>query len=168
MKSKDILTALSNRFVPPKWCFLTEIQLEPGFSNQRRVDGVAINSWPSGKYGHSILGFEIKVSRADFGNDIKDPEKFRQTYKFCDRAYYVCPDGLLDILEIPQDAGLITVKESLEVEIWESRFVKKTTDIPRALLASIARKMDPRHYEWKMTLMKRQHAREIRRITRGY
>lgn len=50
--------------------------------------------------------YEIKVSRADFLNDIKT-SKWRNYLPHCHRFYFATPTGLIDKKEIPEEAGWI-------------------------------------------------------------
>jgi hypothetical protein len=170
MKTKDIIKALHGRFPSPEWAFFTEFQAEPGFASRtRRMDAVAINCWPSGPWGHSILGFEVKVSKADFKKDREDPTKFPETYKICDRAYYVAPKGLLDGFEIPHQAGLIEVDEKTgEVTIMEHTFKRRGPDPPRSFLAAIARRCDPQQYETRLRMAQRTHLDKIEELKRKH
>jgi hypothetical protein len=167
LKTSEVLEALSQNYPAPEWCLLTEFQPEPGYSgSQKRVDAVAIYAWPSGKYGHSILGFEIKISRADFLNDKKNPNKFIKTYEHCDYAYYVCPEGLIKIEEVPYNAGLIWVNTDKTLNIIKETFVvKKTTTVNRKFFAAIARRSDTRQHKLDKENMAKEHKRELRDIT---
>lgn len=62
--------------------------------------------WPSN--GHLIHGFEIKVSRGDFLNEMKDPTKAQAVFQFCDRWSLVTPSGLVKADELPAPWGLMT------------------------------------------------------------
>ena len=52
-----------------------------------------------------IVGYEIKISRADFSRD----RKWRNYLQYCHLFYFVTPYGLLDPREIPEEAGLCYV-----------------------------------------------------------
>ena len=49
------------------------------------------------------IGYEIKVSRSDFVND----EKWRGYLPYCNEFYFVCPSGLIQPEELPDDTGLL-------------------------------------------------------------
>lgn len=57
--------------------------------------------------GCPATSYEIKVSRADFQKDIKQPLKQRGARLFSDQFYFVTPPGLLRPEEIPDWAGLL-------------------------------------------------------------
>lgn len=71
--------------------------------------------------------FEIKVSKSDFKADFKKKKKHEKyadksrTYK-PNRFYYVVPDGLIDVKDVPTYAGLIYICESASAPM---KYVKK-------------------------------------------
>ena len=157
LKTADILEALSKYYAAPEWSILTEFQPEPGYSGStRRADAVVVNCWPSGKFGHAILGFEIKVSRADFLNDVKDPSKFKDTYKHCDKAFYAAPKGMIHWSELPPNTGLFEVGPNGEI-FPDDTFVKTMKDVNRRFFAAVARRADDRQMRYKMEGMKKSH-----------
>lgn len=56
----------------------------------------------------TLIGYEVKVSRSDFLNDNKWPEYL----KYCNELYFVCPYGLIDIAELPENVGLIVTTKN--------------------------------------------------------
>ena len=65
-----------------------------------RLDAWAMNrSWTR----HCTTGYEIKVSRQDFLNDVK----WRAYLDYCHCFYFVCPPKLIDPKELPEGVGLM-------------------------------------------------------------
>lgn len=83
-----------------------EVGNDTGFKVKRHADAVAIGIWPS--TGHQIHGFEIKISRGDFLNEMKAPEKSLPVFKHCHRWSLVTPPGLVKQDELPPNWGLMT------------------------------------------------------------
>ena len=80
MNTSDVYSALARRFSGQSWVTSTEITLvlppAPGRSYPiRRFDFVAANV-NSGR-SYVVVGVEVKVSRADFLAELRDPLKFR-------------------------------------------------------------------------------------------
>ena len=50
---------------------------------------------------------EVKVSRADFLSDMKNPDKLQAYWGISNYLYYACPEGLIEKNELPNDCGLI-------------------------------------------------------------
>lgn len=112
MTSADILTALRIRYYPPQWYLLSEVANGTGYKDKARetyADGVAINAYQTGKYGKEVHGFEIKVTRSDWQNELKDLEKSAEVRKFCDRWYVVAPEYIVKKDELPEGWGLIDI-----------------------------------------------------------
>jgi len=55
-----------------------------------------------------IIGYEIKISRADFRQD----RKWREYLQYCHLFYFVTPYGLIAPYEIPPEAGLCYVTKN--------------------------------------------------------
>lgn len=106
IKSADLKLALKRTFSSPGWQVFYEVGNDTGAMVSRHADAVAIGIWPSN--GHLIHGFEIKVSRADFLNEMKDPTKSQAVFQFCDRWSLVTPAGLVKADELPGPWGLMT------------------------------------------------------------
>jgi hypothetical protein len=54
------------------------------------------------------IGYEIKVSRADFSQD----QKWVEYLDYCHSFYFVCPAGLIKSSELPEDVGLLWMTRS--------------------------------------------------------
>lgn len=83
-----------------------EVGNDTGTKVTRHADAVAIGIWPS--TGHQIHGYEIKVSRGDFLNEMKQPEKSWPVMRFCHRWTLLTPPGLVKVDELPPNWGLQT------------------------------------------------------------
>lgn len=58
-------------------------------------------------YGRpDYVAYEVKASRADFLAD-RNAGKYQRYQSKVGRLYFACPAGMLKVLEIPQDAGLV-------------------------------------------------------------
>lgn len=106
LKSADLKLALKRAFPSPGWQVFYEVGNDTGSRVSRHADAVAMGIWPSN--GHLIHGFEIKVSRGDFLNEMKDPTKAQAVFQFCDRWSLVTPTGLVKADEVPGPWGLMT------------------------------------------------------------
>ena len=83
-----------------------EVGNDTGTKVTRHADAVAIGIWPS--TGHQIHGYEIKVSRGDFLNEMKNPQKAWPVMRFCHRWSLLTPPGLIKVDELPPNWGLQT------------------------------------------------------------
>lgn len=104
--SAHIKAALHKPFPAPGWRIFYEVGDDTGARVRRHADAVAMGIWPSN--GHQIHGFEIKVSRADFAAEMRDPTKSQAVFQYCDRWSLVVPSGLVKAEEVPAPWGLMT------------------------------------------------------------
>lgn len=69
-------------------------------SHHSKIDALAIRlSWSN----FGIIGYEIKVSKADFRRD----EKWRSYLPMCHQLYFAVAPGVCDVSEIPDNCGLV-------------------------------------------------------------
>lgn len=72
------------------------------YASHRRLDAWAMNrSWANA----CVTGYEIKVNRSDFLNDLK----WLDYLPLCNCLYFVCPSKLIQPAELPPEAGLMWV-----------------------------------------------------------
>jgi hypothetical protein len=92
-----------------EWIFLRELRVGTGFRNSaaQRLDAFALNC-----FSHTSMKrvcYEVKISRADFLCEIKQPLKRRIGLRYSNEFYFVTPAGLLNTSEIPIESGLVEV-----------------------------------------------------------
>lgn len=109
--------------------FLTEVKNgATHFANELLImDALAIKkSWAN----PCITGYEIKVSRQDFLRDEKWP-----AYKaLCHRFSFVCPKGLIEPSEIPEDVGLIWYNSEKQTLYTKRKSVYRNIEISAEML----------------------------------
>ena len=74
------------------------------------IDAFVMPMWPGKKYER--IAYEVKVSRADFLNEIKMPWKRETAMAYSNRFIYITPPGLIKKDEIPEGCGLQEVHPS--------------------------------------------------------
>ena len=123
-KSEQVTAGLAvahlyRRFPPPEFFCAHEVSLYPGEDDvvpfprsgqSRRADFLALRLWGS-RLGH-LLGFEVKVSRSDFLQEIREPEKRAPLEALCAACYFVSPRGIFDPGELPAGWGWMEVRPS--------------------------------------------------------
>lgn len=87
--------------------YIVATQVRPmGSHGDSTADAVVIGNWPS--VGYEIQGFEVKVSRADALNDLKNPKKCMLTKQYCHRWWLVvASESMVKDGELPDDWGLM-------------------------------------------------------------
>ena len=101
----EIVAALKNKYSYPEWVGLPEVPNGTGSASRRRADFIAYNLYPSKNY--CIHGFEVKVSRSDLLNELKDGGKSDSIAKYCDAWFLVVPKDLVkETDEVPDTWGI--------------------------------------------------------------
>ena len=92
-----------------EWIFLRELKLGTGRRNGsiQRLDAFALNTLPH--TGMKRVCYEVKVSRADFLCELRNPLKRRIGMRYSNEFYFVTPADMLTCSEVPADCGLIEV-----------------------------------------------------------
>jgi len=140
MNTKEVKEALKLKYESNEWALLFEVRNFTGYSSsqQRYADAIAMNLWPS--RGLSVLGFEIKVSRSDWLNELKKPEKADPIIKYCDYFYLVVGDkNIVKGGELPDNWGLMIPfgKNRLKIKKDAPKLDSKPLD--RGFIASMMR-----------------------------
>lgn len=136
--SNDVLKAIFARHEGPEWVRFAEVADGTGAYARRRADAVCMNIWPS--KGYAIHGFEIKVSRADFINEMKDITKAKAIAQYCDYWWLAVPVGLVKVEEVPATWGLMELhKNGLKIK-KQAQQAKSPTPPDRGFMASMLRK----------------------------
>jgi hypothetical protein len=103
------------RDVPGPWTCIEE---------WRGVDLLALSATKGGgKAPYARVGYEVKVSRADYRSELKQPSKRADAVAFCHEFYFAVPADLLasdeiaglatgpSALYVPEDVGLVTISK---------------------------------------------------------
>jgi len=139
MTEPEVIEKLKQRFPPPEYVLLPQVRNSTGFNRTiRTADALVISTYPS--RGIYLYGFEVKSSRSDWLNELKNPAKADEIAQYCHWWYVVT--GEKDIVkpdELPPNWGLLEPRgESLAVKLQP----KPLEPIPLSLkfLAAVLRK----------------------------
>lgn len=105
--AKEIIALLCDRYEVT--ILIEELRCGAGYGG---VSAMRIDLWaldPTKSKGFTATAFEVKVSRADFMQDKRKPDKQRGARLFSDYLYYVAPEGIIKVEDLPLWAGLIEV-----------------------------------------------------------
>lgn len=157
--SKDIKAMLARRYSPPAFAYFSEVANTTGAA-ARYADGIAYSLFAS--TGFEMNGFEIKISRADFLNELKNPAKSDEIMKYCDKWWIVCPSKMIDKRELPPTWGLMEVRGNKLVMARPAPLLKSVSP-DRAFIAALLRRSTegviPRELLWKSHQMAVKQAR---------
>lgn len=85
---------------------LTQVRAATGWADLNTADMMVMGEWPS--TGNKLHGFEVKVSRADWLNEVKNPHKNDSVKKYCDLWWLVIADeNMVRPGELPEDWGMM-------------------------------------------------------------
>lgn len=143
MKTTEVMKILRESYPSPRFAFIEEFRGGTGYKVDQRVDGLAMDLWPSGKDGLKLIGLEVKVSRSDWMHELKNPMKCQFMKKFCDYWYLVVGD--LKVIkyaeELPDGWGLMFIEDGKLHTMIEAKLL--TPEPPdRLFLASFMRRIN--------------------------
>lgn len=98
-----------------EWAFFIQFRNNGGWSRngpESTLDAFALNVW-SGKQRNRRIGYEIKASRADFLRELDSPGKRAWGMEICNEFYFVCPPGVAQKHEIPDNCGLMLADKQM-------------------------------------------------------
>lgn len=111
IRTASLLKTLRDHYEPPnkmpQGLFIEEIASPDG---TRRADALFIPTTVSGRHSETIIGHEIKVSRADLMRELEDPTKMDPWAKYCTRWWLTISDpAIIDrlSLSIPSAWGIM-------------------------------------------------------------
>lgn len=110
MKATQVLSALLADMDPDRYAAFPELRIgnlgRADGTESQRLDLFVIDTVPP---VHARDGYEIKVARADYLAEIRNPEKRRLGMLMCNRFTFATPAGLVGPDEVPADCGLVWV-----------------------------------------------------------
>jgi len=121
----------------PEWVLQFEVGNATGGRVTNHADAVAMSIWPS--RGYKIIGYEIKVSRSDWLNELKQLHKAEAVGKFCDAWCLVAPSDIVHEVEVPETWGwLVPAAKSLRIK--KQPAIVKAQELNRAFIAAMLRR----------------------------
>ncbi len=127
-----------------EWALFFELRNGTGRKNKtlrkkdppRYIDAFAINLWPSKK--HRRIAYEIKVSRADFLKELKSPSKRQWAIEISNQFYFIAPQGIITLEELPDGCGLLEVVDDEIVDVVKAP-ITEARDFSMTELCAVAR-----------------------------
>lgn len=139
LNASHVKAVLRMKYAAPQYAVLEEVRNSTGLLKKkdgkqpRYADMIAMGLWPSS--GLEIMGFEVKVSRADWLAEISDEKKAVAVSRFCDRWYLVTPDEkIVKAGELPPGWGWLVVDK-----VAVGYKVREVVEAPKLEVAPITR-----------------------------
>ncbi len=123
--ARDLLSLLERKHSGD--VFVTECKDGPTYGGGHvRLDGWAMKrSWTK----PLVAGYEIKVSRNDFLQDNKWPAYL----DMCNQLYFVCPTGLIEPTELPDQVGLLWASKNAARLYTKKKAQHRDIEIPESV-----------------------------------
>lgn len=138
IKTRHLQNLITRKHSDFGWCLMFE--LANNITNMKsRADALAVDL-----YRNEIHGYEIKASRGDWLNELKNPEKSNHIAKYCDFWWIAAPKDLIQLSELPTDWGLIeSTKYQLRVKVKAP--LRDKTPLTLQLVSSMLRNLENHH-----------------------
>lgn len=136
LRSDEIKCRIVAKYPGPAWVILDEVRDGTGYGACRSADAIAFGVWPS--RGLQVVGFEVKSSRQDWLNELKNPSKAESIAQFCDQWWIVTGEGVAKIEEIPATWGWY-VAEARGLKMMKPATDMAPKEMGRSFLMSIVR-----------------------------
>lgn len=116
-------------------------QVKSDTSNRARVaDAIALGLWTSRDLG--IEGFEFKVSRSSWLQELKTPQKAEEIARFCDRWWLVAPsEEIIKVDELPPNWGLYIPDKNGGLKVRVQAPILTPKDPDRIFLGCLMRRL---------------------------
>lgn len=137
MNTSELMALLRERYPKDAYAFFTEVPNGTGSNCGRHCDALAMSLWPS--RGLHLNGFELKVSRADWLKELKQPAKADSIARYCDFWWLVVADEkIVHLGELPATWGLmIPIGGKLKVKTQPTQL--ESNQLSRSFLAGLFR-----------------------------
>jgi hypothetical protein len=143
MRADDCIRALQSRFGSPAYALIEQVANGTGGRARRWADAIAISLWPS--RGLSVHGFEIKVTRRDWLDELHNPAKSAPVQAYCDHWWVVGPQDLVREGELPKTWGLIEVTSKLKPTVVVQAPELEPKALDRSFVAAVLRRAAEAH-----------------------
>lgn len=140
--TSQITLALQERYKGAAHAFLPQVRNTTGYGRKpRTADALVMGLWPS--RGLHLHGFEIKASRSDWLQELRNPAKAEEICQYCDFWWVVVGDA--DIVqgeELPSTWGLLVPKgkKTLVAKVTAPKLEPKAPTL--GFLASVIRSVE--------------------------
>ncbi|MGD9209190.1 MAG: hypothetical protein PVI90_00365 [Desulfobacteraceae bacterium] len=102
---------LAERYPAPEWAFLPQVRDSTALTHCCTADALAFNCYPS--RGMELHGFEIKVTKQDWLNELRDPNKSVALQQYCDRWWLVISkEDFVEQGTLPSTWGMLAVQST--------------------------------------------------------
>lgn len=138
-----VFELIQDRHPAPAWATLRTVADSTGGGPSRFADAVSMSLWPS--RGLELHGFEIKLSRSDWRQELKNPKKAEAIGAYCDRWWLVIGDeSIVKDGELPPLWGLLVV-DGVHLKTLVKAKLQETELLPLEFVAALLRRAQESH-----------------------
>ena len=138
VSASSVLDALRNGpFPAAAFAWLYEVSNGTGWGQKRYADALVLSCWPS--RGIHLTGIEVKVDRADWVREFRNPEKAEEIRRWCAFWYLAAPPDVVKLDEVPDTWGFYEVRGKKALRIKKAP-EQKTDALDLPFVASIFRR----------------------------
>lgn len=153
IRSHDLVNMLARRYgermgSTPRYLLGEEVRLA-SFGSPRICDVIVQDTWTGGHYGadnprqYPRHGFEIKISRSDWLNEVRQPDKAEAFRRYCHYWYLVIADkDMVKDGELPQGWGLLVPRGNSLVQIVKPEENLQVEPMPVGMMISFMRRVE--------------------------
>lgn len=131
---QPFLRALRAYFPVKKYVLLPQVEI-PFADGIRYADALVLGLWKS--FNSAIQGFEIKATRADWLQELRNPSKVEETASYCDGWSVLSYQGVILLDEIPERWGMYQLEAGHIVEVRAPK-LQDPRPLDRAILSLLA------------------------------
>lgn len=150
-KAEDLVTALRCRYEDHRrYALFEQVANATGYGARSWVDAVVMCLWPSD--GLNRMAFEVKISRADFLNELANPTKNAWARHVCNEFWFVAPKDVIKEEELPEGDGWLRPHGKGLAIVRHAK--RKQADDSVEFIAALARSMQKQKDWAKADLIK--------------
>jgi hypothetical protein len=137
--SDQLVALLRQKYCLPKYAFVEQVPNGTTTNRSRVADALAMGCWRDKRVNIELNGFEIKISRADWRNELNDLNKSAAFQMHCHRWWIVATPGIVDLAEMPAEWGLLEPRGGGLV-VRKAASLRTPEPVSFAFLAAIMRR----------------------------
>lgn len=140
MTSADVRACIQQHYGMggEQYAVLFEVRNGTAWRANRSVDAVVMSLWPS--LGMELMGMEIKVSRADWLTEYRNPAKASEVFAYFDRWWLVAPEHVAKIEEIPAPWGWLVPEGGKLRQVKDAEKHQNPKAVDRHFLGALLRR----------------------------
>jgi len=125
-----------------RWICVTELQTTTSIYRSRRIIDVFAMALIQSLNNYERIAYEIKVSRADWLKELKNPRKKAAAMSLSDRFFFVLAHGIYKKGDLPRDdCGILEITPEKQIKLIRRAKRRKVKPMPPGFIAALARRI---------------------------